>query len=253
MADLENKKVFLIASSNVSDVASVEEIIKTHIQNATIFSAVDGTEALFKSENVPPHVVLIDANVQKLGAFDLAEKLLRRKERIAVIIIADRFEKEYFVNEVVTGQMQFLERPVNEKQLAKSITRALNWYSFGENSHYHLRFLNENEIVINYGDKGDFVYLVKSGKLKAFREENGQEVLLGYIQTGEFVGEMSYINGEPRSASVISLTPCELIEIPTHYFDIVLFSRPAWSKALVKTLSQRLKNSNEEKATKTNE
>lgn len=253
MADLENKKVFLITSNNTNDVQSVEEIIKTHFQNSTVFSAVDGTEALFKSENVPPHVVLIDANIQKMNAFDLAEKLLHRKDRIAVIIIADRLDKEHFVNEVVTGQMQFLERPVNEKQLARAITRALNWSSFGENSNYHLRFLDENELVIKFGEKGDSVYLVKSGKLKAFREENGQEILLGYIQTGEFVGEMSYINGEPRSASVVSITPCELIEIPNHYFDIVLFTKPAWSKALVKTLSQRLRNSNEDKANKITE
>ncbi|MGZ3771411.1 MAG: cyclic nucleotide-binding domain-containing protein [Bdellovibrio sp.] len=250
MADLENKKVFLIASNNVEDLQAIEEIIKTHYQNSTIFTAVDGGEALFKIENVPPHVVLIDINIQKVSALDLAEQLLHRKDRIAVVIFEDQLDKDHFINEVVTGQMQFLERPISEKQMAKAITRALNWSSFGENSNYHMRFLDENEVVINYGDKGEFVYLVKSGKLKAYREENGQEVVLGYIQAGEFVGEMSYINGEPRSASVVSLTPCELIEIPNHYFDVVLFSKPAWSKALVKTLSQRIKNSNEEKATK---
>lgn len=253
MADLENKKIFLLASGDSNEAQTVEEIIKKHFQSTTVFSAIDGNEALFKSENVPPHVVVIDSNIQKLGALEVAENLLRRKDRIAVIIIADQLDKEHFVDKVVTGQMQFLERPVNEKQLASAFTRALNWSSFGENSNYHLRFLQENEIVINYGDKGDFVYLVKSGKLKAFREENGQEVILGYIQAGEFVGEMSYINGEPRSASVITLTDCELIEIPNHYFDVVLFSKPAWSKALVKTLSQRLKNSNEEKTLKASE
>lgn len=253
MADLENKKVFLITSNNAYDVQSFEEVIRSHFQNSTVFTAIDGTEALFKSENVPPHVVLIDSNIQKMGALDLAVKLLHRKDRIAVIVIVDRLDNEHFVNEVVTGQMQFLERPANEKQVAKAITRALNWSSFGERSNYRMRFVDENEIVINYGEKGESVYLVKSGKLKAFRKENGEETVLGYIQTGEFVGEMSYFNGEPRSASVISVTPCELIEIPNTYFDVVLFSKPAWSKALVKTLSQRLKISNEERTSKTGE
>ncbi|MGZ3774984.1 MAG: cyclic nucleotide-binding domain-containing protein [Pseudobdellovibrionaceae bacterium] len=251
MADLENKKIFLVASGHTEDAQSVEEIIKNHVQNPTVFLAADGTEALFKSENVTPHVVIVDANIQKMNCLDLIDKLLYRKDKIAVIVITDQLDKEHFVNEVVTGQLQFLVRPVNEKQLAKAITRSLNWISFGENSNYHLRFFDENEVVINFGETGDFVYLVKSGKLKAYRDENGQEVILGYIQTGEFVGEMSYINGEPRSASVVCMEPCELIEIPNNYFDVVLFSKPSWSKALVKTLSQRLKTSNEEKAVKT--
>ncbi|MEK2646979.1 cyclic nucleotide-binding domain-containing protein [Bdellovibrio sp. BCCA] len=250
MSDLENKKVFLIASSTPKEIEALENLIKNHFQNATIFTATDGIEALFKSENVTPHVVFLDTNLQKLSAFDLTEKILHRKERIAVILSTEPFEPERFVDQVVTGQVQFLERPLKEGALVKAFTRALNWISYVENSHYHLRFLAANEVLIRQGDKGDFIYLVKSGKLKAYREEQGQEVLLGHIQAGEFVGEMSYINGEARSAFVMSVTDCELIEIPSSYFDVVLFSKPAWSKALVKTLSQRLKNSNEEKTVK---
>ncbi|WP_413612703.1 cyclic nucleotide-binding domain-containing protein [Bdellovibrio sp. HCB-110] len=250
MSDLESKKVFLIASHNPEDVATLEEVVKSHFQNATVFSATDGIEALFKSENVTPHVVLLDTNIQKMSAFDVTEKLLHRKDRIAVVLTTEPFEPERFVDQVVTGQVQFLERPLKEGSLVKALTRALNWISFVENSHYRLRFLAANEVLIKQGDKGDYIYLVKSGKLKAYRQEQGQEVVLGQIQAGEFVGEMSYINGEVRSASVMSLTDCELIEIPSSYFDVVLFSKPAWSKALVKTLSLRLKNSNEEKTVK---
>ncbi|WII72531.1 cyclic nucleotide-binding domain-containing protein [Bdellovibrio sp. 22V] len=250
MSDLENKKIFLIASSNSQEISKLEQHIKARISHATVFSAVDGIEALFKSENVPPHVVLIDSNVQKIQALDLVDKFLRRKDRVAVVVVSDRLDKEHLVDEVVTGQVQFVERPVKESQLGQALTRALNWVADGENSNYRLRFLAANEVLIQHGEKGDYVYLVKSGKLKAYREDNGQHVVLGQIQPGEFVGEMSYINNEARSASVMSLTDCELIEIPSKSLDVLLFSRPAWSKALVKTLSQRLKNSNEEKTQK---
>lgn len=249
----QDKKIFLVAAHNPLDVESLEKTIKAHFQNATVFSAMDGIETLFKSENVTPHVVVIDTNIQKLSAWDVADKLLRRKDRIAVVLVSEQFDNEHFVDEVVTGQVQLLKRPLKEGALTKALARALNWISFGENSHYRLRFLAANEVLIRHGDKDDFIYLVKSGKLKAYREEQGQEVVLGEVQPGEFVGEMSYINGEARSASVKSLTNCELIEIPSGYFDIVLFSKPAWSKALVKTLSQRLKTSNEEKAVKATE
>lgn len=249
MSNTETKKIFLIASNNSEEVKRFEEIIKHHAQSSTVFVATDGAAALFKSENVVPHIVLVDSNIQKITAYDLVEKLVRKKDRIAFIVITEQLEqKEHFVNEVVTGQIQFLQRPLTAASVDLAVSKALNWNSFGENSQYTLRFLKENELLIKHGEKGGFVYLVKSGKLKAFKEEDGKEVILGFIQSGEFVGEMSYINGEVRSATVVSLNPCELIEIPNHYFDVVLFSKPAWSKALVKTLSQRIKNSNEEKA-----
>jgi CRP-like cAMP-binding protein len=103
-------------------------------------------------------------------------------------------------------------------------------------------------MLLRDGDSADSVFLVKSGRLKAFKNEGPNEVVLGYINAGEFVGEMAYIHGEARSANVVSLTECELIEIPNDCLDSVLFSKPAWAKALVKTLSSRLKQANADKS-----
>ena len=50
------------------------------------------------------------------------------------------------------------------------------------------------------------------------------------------------INHEPRFATVTAAKDCELIEIPFGTLDIVLFTKPAWAKALVMTLSKRLRN-----------
>jgi CRP/FNR family cyclic AMP-dependent transcriptional regulator len=44
---------------------------------------------------------------------------------------------------------------------------------------------------------------------------------------------------------VKALSDCELIEIPIGTLDTVLFSKPAWARALMMTLSKRLKRSNE--------
>ncbi|MCB0415661.1 MAG: Crp/Fnr family transcriptional regulator, partial [Bdellovibrionales bacterium] len=57
--------------------------------------------------------------------------------------------------------------------------------------------------------------------------------------------EMAYINGEPRSADVVALSDCELIEFGVDRLDSLLFKKPSWSKALMKTLSKRLKRANE--------
>ncbi len=86
---------------------------------------------------------------------------------------------------------------------------------------------------------------MRSGRLIAIAHHGAAEAReLGIVETGEFVGEMAYINGEPRSATVKALDLCELIEIPVHLLDHVLFTKPAWAKALMKTLSKRVKAAN---------
>lgn len=250
MAELENKRVFLIASSSSMEAQGLAATVEKYVNGATVFTAADGIEALFKAENVTPHVVVLDSNLLKMAAFDVAERLIRRKEKIAIIIMSPLPESERFVDEVVTGQVQILTRSTDEKTFVQHLTRALNWISNGDLTGYRLRFLSANETLLREGDQAESVYLVKSGKLKAFTNDGPNEVVLGVINAGEFVGEMAYIHGEARSANVVSVSECELIEIPHDSLDSVLFSKPAWAKALVKTLSSRLKQANDEKRPK---
>lgn len=253
MPDLETKRIFLVATSNVELNTQLEEAIKAHVLNATVFTATDGVEALRKSENVPPHVVIVDFQIPKMNAVELTKKILDRKDRMAVIILSPSVDEHLFMDEVVTGQVQFLSGTGKVSIFNAMVTRALNWVSHEDKSIYHLRFLSPHEQLIKEGEEADYVYILKTGELKAYKNDGNEEIVLGKILPGEFVGEMAYINGEARSANVVSLTNCELIEIPSASLDAVLFSRPAWSKALLKTLSKRLKTSIDEKAPKLDE
>ncbi|MDG0818097.1 cyclic nucleotide-binding domain-containing protein [Bdellovibrio svalbardensis] len=247
MTDPDQKRIFLIASANEKLIHFLDSSIKGNVQNVTIFTAADGIEALFKAENVFPHVLIIDPGIAKMNAFDLAGSLLRRKERLSVIFLSPVPETDHFVDEVVTGQVQYLTSLEDQHLVKNCFLKALDWVFAGTSTSYRLRFLNTGDILLREGAKGDYVYLVKTGSLRAYKNDGEKEIELGLIQPGEFVGEMAYINGEARSATVSCLTPCELIEMPIGNLDVVLFSKPAWSKALMKTLSKRLKKSNEER------
>ncbi len=248
MTDLEQKRIFLIAAANEKLCQFVEKTIKDNLQNVTIFTAADGIETLFKAENVFPHVLIVDPHLTKMNAFDLVSKLIDRKERLSVIFLSPVPETQYFVDEVVTGQVQYLTSFENNLTVVNCFSKALDWVFSGDSSSYRLRFLGAGDVLLRDGEKGDFVYLVKTGSLRAYKQEGDRETELGLIYPGEFVGEMAYINGEARSANVICITPSELIEMPIGSLDLVLFSKPAWAKALMKTLSKRLKISNEERA-----
>ena len=62
-------------------------------------------------------------------------------------------------------------------------------------------------VLIEEGDHGDAIYIVLSGRLRAFvSDARGREVTLGHHGPGEYVGEMS-LDGGPRSASVQAVEP----------------------------------------------
>jgi CRP/FNR family transcriptional regulator, cyclic AMP receptor protein len=242
---MESKKIFLIVSTDPVLIEKVKVHINSYGKNVAIFTAADSAEALFKANNAFPHVAIIDVNLLKDNGFDIARLWLNRAQNpsvkesdhgISIILIADKAGEEHFAQEVETGQIQFTSTHELDVKLAKCIEKAMERVS-KENLHYSVRTIKANEILFRMGDKANHVYIVKSGELVALINE----VVLGKILAGEFVGEMAYINNDARSATVKAITDCELIEIPVEAIDTILFTKTAWVKALVATLAKRLK------------
>lgn len=244
--DLETRRVFIIAHSDPSAVDFCKYVIEKHITSTTVFTASDGSEALFKMDNVVPHVVVIDAQLPKFNGFDVTKKILDMKKdhAISVILLSEIPEDQTFVNEVVTGQVQFLTHWRNESLFNEFLIRALNKVSLDDDSTYRLKFLASNEILFHENEKAESVFIVKKGEMEAIKKVDQKDHILGKINAGEFVGEMAHFNEANRSATVKALVDCELIEIPMGTLDMVLFSKPAWARALVATLSKRLGRTN---------
>lgn len=69
------------------------------------------------------------------------------------------------------------------------------------------------------GDPADQLYILRTGRLGAFRHEEGQEPLfLGVIRPGEPAGEMALVAGLPHSADVVALRDSEVIALPRDVF-----------------------------------
>ena len=69
------------------------------------------------------------------------------------------------------------------------------------------------------GDPSDQLYFVRTGRLGAFRREQGNEPqFLGVIRPGEPAGEMALIAGAPHSADVVALRDSEIFALPREAF-----------------------------------
>jgi CRP-like cAMP-binding protein len=77
-------------------------------------------------------------------------------------------------------------------------------------------------VIMAAGDQIDSLYIVISGRLKVMMgDAEGKEVILSLIGPGEFFGEMGLIDDAPRSASVVTIEPCELLSISKRDFQEV--------------------------------
>ncbi|MDP3747898.1 MAG: patatin-like phospholipase family protein [Phenylobacterium sp.] len=69
------------------------------------------------------------------------------------------------------------------------------------------------------GEPAEHLYLVRAGRLGAFRRDDGGETqFLGVIRPGEPAGEMSLIAGAPHSAQVVALRDSEIFALPRDAF-----------------------------------
>lgn len=244
---LDAKRIFLLAFENPQNVEFLKNAIHKTVSNATVFTANDGSEAMAKIENVPPNTIIIDRSLPKISGDKITETILKSKTlpNLSIILVGELPEQEIFLDDVVTGRLQFLANPGNAEELNHCLARALNYWSHSEQSEFFLRFLAPKDLLVRQGDAGDFVYIVRKGTLRAYTSVENKDVDLGLINAGEFVGEMSFITRAPRSANVIAETDCELIEIPINTFEKILYQKPGWSKALMVTLSNRVKVANQ--------
>lgn len=247
MTSLDERRIFVVATASAQRAKFYSHVIQKHISNSVIYVANTGMDAIFKMGNTPPHVLITDSELPKHSGNEIATWLLKKETShlTAIIIVSPIPDHQNFVDEVVVGCVQYLTDAGNETALTQCLTRALNFLSQENTQEYRLRFLSPQEVLFKMGEAATSVYIVRKGELEAFVDQGPQIHLLGKVQVGEFVGEMAHLNEAPRSATVRALTDCELIEIPTGKLDLVLFSKPAWSKALIQTLSKRLKKTNE--------
>ena len=92
------------------------------------------------------------------------------------------------------------------------------------------------------GDAIDSLYIVLSGRLKVMMSDSdGKEVILAILGPGEFFGEMGLIDDEPRSASVVTLEPCELLSIAKRDFRKCLAENFEMAMAVMRGLVRRLR------------
>ena len=102
------------------------------------------------------------------------------------------------------------------------------------------------ETILHEDEEGDLLFVIVKGQVKVFVDsEHGREVVLTYLQVGDFFGEMALFDNETRSASVSTMTPSELVVLRRKDFLAVLEQEFPIARKMLSTLSARLRRAND--------
>jgi CRP-like cAMP-binding protein len=93
-------------------------------------------------------------------------------------------------------------------------------------------------VIIEQGEVGSELYLIVEGTARVERDGTP----LGHVGENGVIGEMALINNEPRSATIIAETRCELLAVPHDRFWHFVETVPSVQRALLVALSRRVRD-----------
>jgi aquaporin Z len=108
------------------------------------------------------------------------------------------------------------------------------------------RLVTAGETVMREGEAGGEAYVVERGTLEVRRTAGGPDAVpLARLGRGDWVGEMSLLLDEPRSATVVAATDAQLRRVTKHDMGHVLAEDPQRTEELLRQLARRVKDTSE--------
>lgn len=101
----------------------------------------------------------------------------------------------------------------------------------------------KKSVIISAHQPGDTFYILLSGQVKVMLiGEDGREVMLTLIKSGDFFGEMSLVDDEPSAATVIAMEESQLLLLHRDDFRRCLNEMPGVAFGLLRALCTRLRD-----------
>jgi CRP/FNR family cyclic AMP-dependent transcriptional regulator len=101
-------------------------------------------------------------------------------------------------------------------------------------------------VLFREGEEGRLIHIPLDGLVKVWTSSSsGKEVILDVVETGAVLGELSAIDGGPRSASATALTEVECLVVPVLDFLAFLEEHPGAATQLLSMVAARLRRTSQ--------
>jgi CRP/FNR family cyclic AMP-dependent transcriptional regulator len=110
-----------------------------------------------------------------------------------------------------------------------------------------VRRYRRGDVLFHQGDDAGAVVVLRVGHVKATMLNDGREVILAFPGPGELLGELSAVDGQPRSATVRAVDEVEALVIPGSAFRAFLERRPRIALVLLRGVAERLREADRQR------
>lgn len=100
--------------------------------------------------------------------------------------------------------------------------------------------------IVTQSEPGDAMFVIAKGRVKVvIYGDNGREVILTLLKSGEFFGEMALLDDLPRSANVIASEDSTVLMLRREQFADFIAKNPPFALNVMAELSRRLRRADE--------
>ena len=108
------------------------------------------------------------------------------------------------------------------------------------------RTVEAGSVIVSAEEAGDSLFVIARGKVKVvLYGETGREIILSILRAGDFFGEMSLLDRQPRSANVVAVEDADLLSLDREAFEKHLSAHPSTALAILAEMSRRLRHADE--------
>lgn len=109
----------------------------------------------------------------------------------------------------------------------------------------HRRY-KRGEVIFHAGDPGDALHIVAGGSVKiVLVSPQGEEAIVATLKPGDFFGELTLIDGAPRSATAVAVGPTETLLLARTHFRELIEANPVLRDTLEVSLAAEVRRMND--------
>ncbi|HWP09502.1 MAG TPA: DUF1003 domain-containing protein [Polyangiaceae bacterium] len=103
----------------------------------------------------------------------------------------------------------------------------------------------EGAVIFDQGDEGDAMYLIEEGAVDIVAGSGSQRVTLASLFSGQYFGELSLLDGAPRSATALAARPTHALALQRDDFVEFVRRRPEAALSIMHEIGERMRATNE--------
>lgn len=265
------KKILLI-EDNPDVRENTAEILE--LADYEVTTAENGKAGIEKARELKPDLIVCDIMMPELDGYGVLYSLSKNPETAVIpfIFLSAKADKTDIRRGMTLGADDYITKPFDDMDLLQAVESRLkkndllqkeydrskdgydafvkevkgfeDLQKLGEDS--TVRRYKKRDMVFEEGQSPRYLYLVQSGKVKAYRgNEDGKEYILNIFKEGDYFGYQPLLEEKQYAESVEALEDSELVLIPKDDFLSLVHSNRQVALRFIKLLANNLSETEE--------